>query len=709
MKKLLIKVVKIRPLIPVFLLILLWSSVYTGLIWKYPEVTEAHYEGRTLTGTVKSKVYNEDGSLKYMVIGDILVYPKRGRSLTEAVIGAKISVIGDLSPMEDPMNRGEYDSRFHYAVLGQYFTIWAEKVETISSPQMSLGESILRFRMKCYERLKEVCPFEYATVATLMFADKRGLSEERKTLYKRVGCAHFLVISGLHVSLFGGMLYRLFRRLFGIKPLASFLTLTALIGYGILSGFGVSVVRAVIMFTVRLIADLIKENYDMLNAVMLSAGITLMVNPLMIGDSSFIYSYGTVFAIALYRNSADGLHDNREMKLMSLLRMPVVIMLSMLPVTLYLSHEYSLLSMVVNLILMPLSVPILMLSLGAMIFSLTGVGAVAGVLDFFLAVLLRGFDGICHFLEQIPGTVIWGKPAVWQLVVYYMLMLLFRLLLNKRVGNFFKPAFYCSILCMVTTVFLFHPYMSMLYVGQGECMVIRIGGRRAIMIDGGSTSEEKVYEYRILPFLKEEGIREIDMIVLSHGDEDHVSGVRGLLSDINNTGLKVDMLVCSKAGMNMDDGLVKLVNQASDNDIRVEFLNRGDMVKTGIWHFFCLSPETGREYEDLNAASLVLYGENEKSGFNLILTGDIGEKSEKDITERVDLRHIYLLKVAHHGSKYATGTKFLEKYDFSKAIISAGKNNRYGHPHRETKERLDSAGIEYRVTAEDGEIDIFTE
>ena len=243
--------------------------------------------------------------------------------------------------------------------------------------------------------------------------------------------------------------------------------------------------------------------------------------------------------------------------------------------------------------------------------------------------------------------------------------------------------------------------LDFLDVGQGDGSFLRTGGGDTVFVDGGSTGAGKVGIYRILPFLKYRGVREIDYWFVSHTDEDHISGLRELLEE----GYPVRHLVFSgKVREQEDAALDGLLALAAENGCGICYVDAGDILHLGEAQIRVLAPVCGAVYADKNAASLVLrYEEGEFSG---IFTGDIGRAEEELLAASGVLRPVTFYKAAHHGSKYSNSEGFLQALSPEISVISCGENNRYGHPGDEAVRNMERAGSRIFDTMHGGQIKI---
>lgn len=256
--------------------------------------------------------------------------------------------------------------------------------------------------------------------------------------------------------------------------------------------------------------------------------------------------------------------------------------------------------------------------------------------------------------------------------------------------------------------------MTMLDVGQGDAIYVKTRGGNTFLIDGGSSSEEQIGTYILEPFLKYQGQDRVDYWLVSHGDEDHISGIREV---IENRLLEVGCLILPKAGMILetageergrDTACLELEALAQETGIPVLWMEAGDHLQDGKLWIRCLGPESGTAYESKNAASMVLHLEYEN--LRILLTGDLEGAGEQRLLSRELLLDDYdILKVAHHGSKYSTGEAFLLQVQPKISLISCDEKNSYGHPHEELLDRLELIGSRVYMTPQSGAVTVISD
>lgn len=237
-------------------------------------------------------------------------------------------------------------------------------------------------------------------------------------------------------------------------------------------------------------------------------------------------------------------------------------------------------------------------------------------------------------------------------------------------------------------------------VDQGDGILIESPSGAVYLIDGGSTSVSELYRYRLESALKYKGITHIDYAVVTHTDTDHISGVLSMLEEDGAGSISIQNLALPMIPENTN--YEALTAAAEAKGVRVHTLHEGMILKDPDVSFTCLYPPVGFHGPDSNSYSAVLsmtYG-----SFRALFTGDLDETGENYLVTKRSLIDCDLLKVAHHGSRFSSGRRFLEEAAPEIAVVSAGVRNSYGHPHKEVLERLDAVDADVYVTAENGQI-----
>ena len=220
-----------------------------------------------------------------------------------------------------------------------------------------------------------------------------------------------------------------------------------------------------------------------------------------------------------------------------------------------------------------------------------------------------------------------------------------------------------------------------------------------MFIDGGSSSEKKVGEYRILPFLKCRGVKEISYWFVSHTDEDHISG----LAEVLKSGYPIRHLVFAKAVQ--DKGKTKkLATLAGTCGTEVVYLEAGDRLSANRAEIKCLYPSAGQEAENVNDLCLTLQFTDRET--TALFAGDLSSEVEDVLVESGSLQKVNLYKASHHGSNYSSSENFLKVIAPDITIASAGENNRYGHPGPRAVERIKANGSRFFCTIDCGQVKV---
>ncbi|MCH5270025.1 MAG: DNA internalization-related competence protein ComEC/Rec2 [Lachnospiraceae bacterium] len=623
----------------------------------------------------------------------------------EPAIGARIKLEGILMENEPALNPGGFDARLYYKTIGVSARLLSAKILAVSGEKEVWKEGLWQCKKWLCEALQSVLDREDAAIVkTMLLGDKSDLEKDIKKLYREAGILHLLSISGLHISLIGMGLYRLFKKSGMPLTAAAFLSGALLLFYGEMIGMPVSAYRAVFMFLLRLLADVLGRTYDGLTALSLSGTLLVLKQPLYLMHAGFLLSFLSVLAVLLFKPAL----RLPKLKLPALeegLAASLSIGLFTLPVQLYFYYEISIYGPFFNLLVLPLAGAVLIFGLGTMALALF-----SARLAWPIALLLHGILTFYGKGSLMIGNLPWhlftpGQPKGWQIGIFYALILL--LLGFPKLRFRFQAGLLCGavlILCIHIRTGL---TVTVLDVGQGECICLELPGGENYLIDGGSTSVSQVGDYRIEPFLKSQGITALDAVFLSHGDSDHVSGIIWLLekSDIDINTLVLPTVTGSGA-----DSFAQIRELAEKKAIPILSMSAGMSWQSGEVMLACLHPQKGFMPENDNAGSQVLYltyGE-----FSMLFTGDTegnGEDALLNTLQKYGIEDLTVLKVAHHGSAGSTGEELLQQLSPDIAVLSYGKNNPYGHPHAELMGRLSQNGCRIFGTGGSGAVSFYTD
>ncbi|MFB6803282.1 DNA internalization-related competence protein ComEC/Rec2 [Peribacillus butanolivorans] len=625
-------------------------------------------------------------------------------------IGLSCPAEGDLQVPDKHRNENSFD---YQRYLLQQNTHWIFKASSISfSKCKKVGNSIVvsirNLRMKGISYIKKHFPEESSGFVTaLIFGDQTDIDEGDLTNYQRLGLVHLLAISGLHVSFLTGMLFYLGIR-FGVTRERMMIAILIFLPiYMILSGASPSVMRSCLMAMVFFLLMLFKKR--------ISAGATigtvymtlLFFQPLMLYNIGFQLSFAVTFSIIM----SSKIFLQYPQKTLQLFIVSSICQLAALPILLFHFYEVSFLGVLLNVLYVPLySIILLPFSLITLFIHLL-LPVLGQPLISLLNFTFLLSNKVADAASDLPlASIPFGKPLFIMMLLLVVAVLGLFLTWEKSFSK-------CKIWCGIMILLLLFQYnlqklspfgeVQVIDVGQGDSILITLPFNRGnYLIDTGGQitfpmemwkKKRKTYNTAddiIIPLLKSKGIHHLDKLILTHADADHIGSAKELIENF-----KVKEIVIG--GWSEDDYRDKdFVSIARDKRVKVTVVQRGEHWKVGEAEFFVLDPH--KKEENKNDSSIVLY--TELGGLSWVFTGDMGEEGEKELMDTYPQLRAHILKVGHHGSKTSSSKPFLEQLQPKAALISVGKENRYGHPHEQVIEALKEYNIYLFRTDEDGSI-----
>lgn len=739
--------------------VVIFFTLITGFMLMSNEITTRNhiYDLKENTVIVQGKIYKIENTafgtniyLKGVEVenGEKSVSVKRIFVNTEKIpnvkIGNIIKVRGKLRQFEEAANKGNFDSRKYYLSLGFYGKIEAGTIEVINSDYSGIRQGLYELRMEIIERLEKLCSDnngifsiinnKNGIIGAIILGDKTDLDSDIKELYSVSGIAHILAISGLHISFIGMAIYRLLRRRFRFLFSAA-VSIPVVLSFGIMSGFGISTIRAIIMFILKIIGEVLGRKYDAITAISLAGLVLLVQNPFVVCNSGFQMSFGAIIAIVLILPIVEEIL-NTDNKIIKVISANFTISLVMNPILAWNYYELPTFSFLLNIVVVSLMSVVIVSSIVGIFCSCIMFGF-GKVVIFPGCGILELYTFLCNIINKSSvASIVVGQPKVTIIIVYYaiLLVVLFGLknirtkytraekerniikketglVLEKKAkkerrikGQNVKLRLACIVGFLLLNCLIYYIpnpgfYITFINVGQGDGILIHGDNGTKVMVDGGSTSEKQVAKNCIVPYLKAEGIGTIDYSIITHTDKDHISGILEILENNNSNRIRIKNLVMPDINMK-DDTYNELIEKAKLKKINVLYIKKGDTLSLGKTKIKCIYPETTTTASDKNDYCTVLSVKNKTS--KILLTGDISKEIEEKIKDDIEENYT-VLKVAHHGSNYSSSEKFLKKVNPKYSIISVGKNNSYGHPGNETMERLrKQGGVIYRTDEKGG-------
>lgn len=630
---------------------------------------------------VQGKAVAYNGRLRVGLKGDAL--PQTGRVLVRGTLGELVSL----------RNPGGFDGALYNRInnLGARLTgaqLLAADVSSSAWQQLQLWNLAL-----CNNLQERMGKEQGALLSGMLLGGSGRLDEETRDVFTANGLAHLLSVSGTHLVMLSGLLLAILSPL--PQPHRSRIVSMLLVLYALLCGLRAPVVRALAMALVLLWCGRGAERGRLLCLVL--AGM-LCVRPLWLLDIGFQLSFGaTAGLLCLLPACRRALPGFLPAPVAEGAAVTLAAQLAVVPLEVYYFHQLSLISLVSNIVLVPVLELVAQLALvGSRIPS---GDVLLGAAQF----LLQQVWQQARYLAQLPfATLVIGSLPAYCGVLYYALLALWADFgwLQLFTGSERRVGMAAIALALSATLWWQQqrtlPFtVYFLDVGQGDCAVVVTPTQRVVVIDTGGLKNTATGSRVVAPFLRSLGYSKIDVLLLSHYDFDHVGGAPSLVRQMEVGTLLVPNELLTVVSSKMQ---AEILQQGKINNIKIP--HSGEQIE--------LDEQTQLQLVDIPQQQV---SGNEVSTLaavrcaqgSVLFTGDMGVERECNL----QLAQQYtVLKAGHHGSRNSTGAEFLAQVRPRLTVISCGRGNRYGHPHAETLQHLQEAGSSILRTDESGCIKI---
>lgn len=618
---------------------------------------------------VKRTESGEEVSIHYKGKPNLRLFLK---SFANIQIGDQIQATGSFQrPSKNTIPNG-FNYQYYLWYHREKVTFQVEKIAVVGRSQ-NLLLNIKRNLNSMISKRKNA-----SYLSLFLLGDSSKMDTSSKEGFRENGISHLFSISGMHFSLLiGGLSFLLFRKKKESK--CSFFILNLfLIGYLFLIDFIPSACRAFLLWEFLTISKLFQFHWSKVQCFCLMMIVILFWKPFYIFDVGFQFSATLSFFLCQSESIL-----KKKSKLLGSLYFSTFAFFSSLPLALYYYFSVNLLSIVWNLILVPF-VTIILFPIQILSFFFPFLSGIAYILG-------MGFETVSNFLSKFQFlTLIFHKPFWCWIVLYYLGLFLFL----KR----WKRKWVCSFLIGML-FFLYHynflipqSYFLMIDVGQGDSLLIHSHNQTMLVDTGGYLNKSGViYENTLEPLLHSLGIRELDILCLTHGDLDHVGEAYRLLEE-----MKVNKVYFNEGTFTKEEKRIQELLKRKR--ISYDILREGDIFTIGNFSFFSLNKDRKLE----NDSSIVLLGNIDNSSF--LLMGDASKNAEKEILKKYHLPSLLFLKVGHHGSKTSSSFSLLNELIPRYSLISVGEKNFYGHPSPNVISLLNQFSKTIYMTSKDGSI-----
>ena len=633
--------------------------IFISIIYSTNHTYKSKYNKNdtTFIGIVDSYELKED-KLILTIIGKeklIIYYNYDDKVFNNLSYGDKVKIEGKLKVPSSITIFNTFDYKKHLYHKKIFYIVNASSIEKISNN----NNYLYTVKNILYERINKLKSSSY--IKTLLLGDN-SLSTDVNSSYRILGISHLFSISGMHISLIIFLITKYLDKVTYLKKVKYIIIDIILILYLILVNTS-SLLRSVSSYILFSINNIFNLSIKKLDITLLTLVILLIIRPNLIYDIGFIYSYTISFFLINFRSKY-------KKKYKKVIYITLLSFLVSFPITIYLNYEVNILSILVNIILVPI--------VSTIIFPLCLITLIFPIFDDLLYLFTSNLEKISLSISKISFMkIILSKPSIIVIIIYYLVIILI-IYKHKYIYLFIIMVFIHYNINYLNPNF----NLTMIDVGQGDSFLIRYPYNKAnILVDTGSEDNYRVTN-QMIPYFKSIGLTKIDYLVTSHGDEDHL-GSASLL--INN--FKVDNIILNKGSASeLEKDLVKLAKEKN-----IHYSNEINDIKVGNRKIYFLDTNN---FDNENDNSNIMYFKYKNYSF--LFMGDASFKVEDNLLNKYNISNISFLKVGHHGSNTSSNYDFIKSINPKVSLISVGVNNSYGHPNKEVLINLSKSKI-YRT------------
>jgi competence protein ComEC len=624
----------------------------------------------------------------------------------------RIVLQGIIEPFPFQRNPGEFDYGRYLilndiqgviTVYGLNNVLLGELVE-----RQSWNQYVFIVQKKLFRIIENLHNARHASfIKGIIFGNRSDIPRDVKQSFMDTGTIHILAVSGSNVAFVAFMFFAVFGFLRLPKRGVVLLTIVGLVFYMLVTGSSPSVVRATIMAIVILVGTSIERRVDIYNSVSIAALILLLWNTNTLFDVGFQLSFAAVLSIIFFYPRLENLIEriqNRfdELKVMNpvlkLFAVSLAAQIGTIPFTAYYFGRISIISLIANIFVVPLSGLITYVGFAEVLSSVIckGIASLYATVNDFLVWFLLGF------VKQ-AASVSFAYVELWKvniaIIAAYYGVVIASCTLKKR-----AIVFYLIVFSLLTCNYYVYQRIWMknnsnlritaIDVGQGDAILIETPQKKNILIDAGPASLNNNSGNRIIvPLLKHTGIANLNDIIITHLHNDHIGGLESIVKSISVGSIIYPTFINSLTHL---PEIIRLRWSSTNSGSQIQI---DSTIRIYVFHPSRQATSSG----NMNNTSIVIkvvYGKT-----SILFNGDAEAEVEHKLIQRYkNILTSDIFKVAHHGSATSSSEEFLKAVKPQYAIISVGKNNRFSHPSPMIIKRLRSHKIAVHRTDYSGAI-----
>ena len=657
----------------------LFLMLFVAILLSFNACDKSKYDinDDVIIGTITS-YYIDTDKLVITIFGKEKVlcnyYFKDENNTFDYELGDKIKLFGKLKlPSNNSIFNGfNYREYLKYERINYIFDIdEIIKISNNKSIMYKLKNSIINIINKGPNK-------DY--LHTFLLGNNKYIDKEVMESYRINGISHLFSISGMHISLLSMIILKLLKNYKFKKEVV----ILFLLIYMTLTDFLPSILRSGIFFILIYLNKKFNLNISMFKLMIILLFICVLIDPYIVYKIGFQYSY----TISFYLITFNQLINKSKNKLYKLFIVSFISFIVSVPITINNFSQINVLSIFLNIFFVPI--------VSSIIFPLSLITFLFPFFNNLFTILINIFELLSITFSKIDNFIfIMSKISTLFILIYYIIISITLYFLSKNKYKYIVSLMFIFVIHYNITIFNKGLEITYIDVGQGDSIFIKFPNDKSnILIDTGGkvTYGNLKNNYsvgkNIVDYLKSMGIRKLDYLIITHGDFDHMGDSLYLIDKF-----KVENVIFNCGEFNaLEKELIKVLDEK-----KIKYYSCIKELNIDNNKLYFLQT---KKYDNENDNSNVIY--TEFNGYKFMFMGDAGVEKEKDILDKYNLANIDVLKVGHHGSKTSSSKEYIDEIKPKYAIISVGKNNRYGHPNKEVLNNLDNSKI-YR-TDQDGSI-----
>lgn len=636
--KLLLKNLKIILLFSIFIYLIFYIKVN-------PIKSKYYIEDTELIGMI-TKINREKNKTILEIKGKEKVYATYYGNISYK-LGDTVKCIGNFYIPNRNTNFNLFNFRNYLLSKKIYIGFKINKIYKIKN-----NKNILYIlKNKVINKLEKYNNKEY--YYTFILGDSSYIKEDILNIYRYLGISHLFAISGMHVSMLTSFLNK--------NKITFFISLFFLFIYVFFTNYSPSIIRAVIFYIFSSL-KIFNINIKSINYFIYTLLFLLIINPYYIYNIGFIFSFTVSFFLII---CAKYIPND---KLKKSIYISFISFLASIPILLLNFYFINILTILYNLFYIPLV---------SILFPLILLSYLFPFLSIIVDIIVNILESSVLIFSNIKSIVNLPKINIYILIIYYLILYL---IIIKKIK---KRYIYIPIILYFVNNLRIYNTITFIDVGQGDSSLIELANGKNILIDtGGKHNFQNYSNYNIIPFLKSRGITNIDYLILTHGDYDHMGEAINLVNSF-----KVDKVIFNNGEYNdLELELIKVLEEKN-----IMYYQNVKQLNINNNKLYFINDDI---YDNENDNSNIVY--TKLNNYKFLFMGDAGINAEKFLLEKYNLKNVDILKVGHHGSDTSSSKEFIDIINPNYSIISVGKNNIYGHPSSKILDNLKKTKV-YRT------------